>query len=323
MVTPKYRCSQDELYQACFLLATSLEEELGKFAFKPRYSQPGFVDTFRDNVRAARLLPDDAQRKAQHIFLRTPLVNSVDVTFRHLAGKLRSYIRDAYPNPTDEAAALDAAGFLRYDAATSYDWDALTGFIIAAITFTEQNQTTLEANLNMPTSFITELKAYRDLIEPGIDAFLNTLENSEDGTQTKILANNAIYEEAIKICEDGQVVFYDNEAKRHQFVWDRIISRITPPGAAGLKVDVRNGATNEFEPGVVLSVQQEGLPAKTATTNSEGYLELMNMEVGPYTGFLRKPGFEDTPIELNISTGVISFKHYTINPAPAPPTPDN
>lgn len=320
MAKPKYNCSQDELYQACFLLATSLEEEIGKFAFKQKYQQPGFVDTLRDNVRAARLLPDESQRKAQHIFLRTPLVKSVDGTFRQLAGKLRSYIRDAYPNPTDEAAALDAAGFLRYDAATSYDWDALTGFIIAAISFTEQNQTALEANLNMPSSFIPELKGYRDFIEPGIDAFLNTLENSEDGTQTKILANNAIYEEAIKICEDGQVAFFDNEAKRHQFVWDRIIARITPPGAAGLKVDVRNGATNEFEPGVVLSIQQEGLPAKTATTDSEGYLELINLEVGPYTGFLRKPGFVETPLELNISTGVISFKHYVINPEQ--PTPE-
>ena len=321
MIKPKYNCSQDELYQACFLLATSLEEELGKFDFKQRYQQPGYVSTFRDNIRAARLIPDDGQRKAQHIFLRTPLVTLIDTLFKSLSAKLRVYIRDAYKNPTDEAAALVAAGFERHEAATKYDWDAVTGFMTAAISFTEANTTALEANLNMPASFITELKNFRDIIEPGIDAFLNKLENTPTGTQEKIIANNAIYDEAIKICGDGQVAFIDNEAKRHQFVWDRIIERITPPGAAGLKVDVRNGATNEFEPGVVLSIQQEGLPAKTATTDSEGYLELINLEVGPYVGFLRKPGFEDTPVELNISTGVISFKHYVINPEP--PTPEN
>jgi len=53
MVTAKYNCSQDELYQACFLLATSLEEEIGKFDFKPIYGQPNYVDTYRDEVRAA------------------------------------------------------------------------------------------------------------------------------------------------------------------------------------------------------------------------------------------------------------------------------
>jgi hypothetical protein len=134
-------------------------------------------------------------------------------------------------------------------------------------------------------------------------------------------ANNAIYDEAIKICGDGQVAFIDNEAKRYQFVWDRIIERITPPGAAGLRLDVRNGATNEFEPGVEISLQQEGLPAVTGTTDSEGYFQFPNMEVGVYTGFLRKPGFVPVPIEVNISTGVISFKHYIINPEP--PTPEN
>ncbi len=321
MVTAKYHCSQDELYQACFLLASSLEEEIGKFAFKLRYVQPGFVDTYRDQIKAARLLPDRAQRKAQHIFLRTSLVGYVKTRFKPLAAKLRSYIRDAYTNPTDEAAALNAAGFLRYDAAINYDWDAVTGFINAAISFTMLHQSSLEANLNMPSSFIGELEGFRALMEPAIDAFLNTLENSGNGTQEKIIANNAIYAEAIKICRDGQVAFIDNEAKVHQFVWHRILSRITPPGAAGLKVDVRNVATNEFEAGVVIYVQQEGLPAKTVTTDSEGYAEFANMEVGRYTGFLRKPGFVEVPIAFKISTGVISFKHYVISPEL--PTPEN
>jgi hypothetical protein len=321
MVIPKYKCSQDELYQACFLLATSLEEELGKFSFKPRYVQPGFVETYRDDIRAARLLPDEAQRKAQHIFLRTALIGLTDSLFKQLSGKLRSYIRDAYPNPTNEAAALDAAGFGRYVSATNYDWDAVNGFITAAISFTQANSAVLETNLNMPNSFIAELEAFRDIFEPRVDAFLNTLENSENGTQEKIIANNAIYDEAIWICEDGQVAFYDNEAKRHQFVWNRIVDRITPPGAAGLKVDVRNGATNLYEPGVEISFQQEGLPVITGTTDADGYVPFTNLEVGSYTGFLRKPGFEPVPIEFTISTGVTSFKHYVINPEP--PTPDN
>ncbi len=123
------------------------------------------------------------------------------------------------------------------------------------------------------------------------------------------------------MCEDGQVVFADNEAKRHQFVWDRIIDRITPPGAAGLKLDVRNGATNEFEPGVSLSIQQTGQPTVNGETDAEGFLQLTNLAVGDYTGSLRKPGFTALNIEFTISTGVISFKHYIINPEQ--PTPEN
>lgn len=321
MVKPKYNCSQDELYQACFLLATSLEEEIGKFDFKPIYGQPNYVGLYRDEVRAARLLPDDALRKSQHIFLRNQLIALTDGLLKLLAAKLRAYIRTAFSNPSDNAAALDAAGFGRYTSAINYDWDACTAFINSAISFTQLNSAVLETNLNMPSSFIAELEGFRDIFEPRVEAFLNTLENSENGTQEKIMANNAIYDRAIDICADGQVAFIDNEAKRNQFVWDRIIDRITPPGAAGLKVDVRNGATNEFEPGVEVSFQQEGLPLITGTTDADGYVPFTNLEVGAYTGFLRKPGFEPVPIEFTISTGVTSFKHYVINPEP--PTPEN
>jgi hypothetical protein len=139
MVTPKYRCSQDELYQACFLLATSLEEELVNSDLKQSMQQQAYVDQYRDEVRAARLLPDDAQRKVQHIFLRTELIALTNGLFKQLAAKLRAYIRTAYPNPADEAGSLEAAGFGRYDAAMNYDWDAVTGFINSAISFTELN----------------------------------------------------------------------------------------------------------------------------------------------------------------------------------------
>ena len=214
---------------------------------------------------------------------------------------------------------MDAAGFGRYTSATNYDWDAVNAFMAAAIAFVEANTVLLESNFNMPPTFVTDLKNFRDAFEPQVDLFLNTLENSEIGTQDKIQFNNQLYDEAIKVCEDGQVVFADNEAKRHQFVWDRIIDRITPPGAAGLKLDVRNAATNEFEPGVSLSIQQTGQPTVNGETDAEGFLQLTNLAVGDYTGSLRKPGFTALNIEFTISTGVISFKHYVMTPqAPEP-----
>ncbi len=114
----------------------------------------------------------------------------MEKTYKRLANSLRSYIRDAYPDPNDAKAAYDSAGFGRYESATNYDWDAVNAFMAAAIAFVEANSALLESNFNMPNTFVTDLKNFRDAFEPQVDLFLNTLENSEIGTQDKIQFNN-------------------------------------------------------------------------------------------------------------------------------------
>ena len=55
----------------------------------------------------------------------------------------------------------------------------------------------------------------------------------------------------------GQIVFAREEALRQQFTWADIMDLVTPPGAAGLKIFVRDGVI-EGEAPTLIYVEGEG-----------------------------------------------------------------
>src|SRR5688572_19746822 len=95
---PKYNCTQDALYEGGDLLAASLTEELLQFSFKAKYDAL-FVAAFKNQIKAARELPDDEERSAHAGILRVELKEYTDVTVKDKVNALRLYIRDAEPNP--------------------------------------------------------------------------------------------------------------------------------------------------------------------------------------------------------------------------------
>ncbi len=79
---PTYKETQDELYEGCELLATSMEEELAQLAaFKAKYDL-AFVAAFRNTIKTAKDLPDDDQRVVAHEILRIKMVKAVDTDIR-------------------------------------------------------------------------------------------------------------------------------------------------------------------------------------------------------------------------------------------------
>ena len=69
---PDYKCTQDELYEGCELLLTSLNEELAKLAaFKAKYD-PAFVTAFESTIKTAKELPNDDQRAPLLHAIQTP-----------------------------------------------------------------------------------------------------------------------------------------------------------------------------------------------------------------------------------------------------------
>lgn len=313
---PTYKCSQDELYEGCELLATSLGEELPQFSlFKPKYDLV-FVTTFTNTINTARNLPDDDQRAAAHEVLRIQMIQSVDTDIRNALNSLRLYIRDAYSDPAEREVRLREAGFDEYEAAMKYNWDKLKGFFKNANDFITNHLAQLTLNNNMPPTFPPLISGLKTDIDTTVTQFLNLRENSRQGTQAKIIANNNLNALKNTICEDGQHIFRNDEAKRAQFVWESIIQLISPPGIAGLKFDVKENTTNNPIFQAEAKIQKQGGTIITITTDSSGKAYFDSLEPGLYNGEISHPDYNTLSVQFQISTGVTSFKHWLLTPKP-------
>src|SRR5688572_10211218 len=136
----------------------------------------------------------------------------------------------------------------------------------------------------MPAGFAATFTAIKQQVDTDVTDMLNTRENTKTGTQDKIAANNTLYDHCIDICEDGQHVFAENEAKRSQFVWDSIQLIITPPGIAGVRMTIKEEGTNIPLEGVSITIQQEGGMPFTVVTDENGKAAFLGIEAGPYSG---------------------------------------
>lgn len=307
----KYHCTQDALYEGADLLAESLEEELGQFGFKAKYTQQ-FVDDLRDEIEAARNLPDEEARTAESGVKRVALVNFTDTTVKQNVNALRLYIRDAVTNPETRRIRMAEAGFNDYEEAMHYNWEKLKGMMNSGNNFITAHSAELLANNNMPASFPATFTAIKQQVDTDVIAMLNTRENTKAGTQDKIAANNTLHDHCIDICEDGQHVFVNDEARRSQFVWDSIQQIITPPGVAGVRITIKEEGTNFPLQGVTITIQQPGGTPLEQTTDANGKAAFIGLEAGAYNGTIVKPGYETKAKSGEIKTGVISFYNTTL-----------
>lgn len=307
-----YRGTQDALYEACGILVLSLLEELATFTgFKAKYTV-GWVSDFKAKIKAAKKLPDEDQRAEEHELLRVELV-SRQVKCIDLLQALRLYIKEAFPDKEVQRIKLQAAGFNDYDAAAERTWEKLISIMENSVTFINANLADLLAGNNMPPDFQAKVEAQNLGLADLVEQFKNTLENTKQGTQEKLIANNEIYKIATGVCEDGYYLFKDDEAKRDQFNWDKISDLVSPPGAAGLRLDAKEQGTNEPLPGVEVVIQLiDGGTPLTKTTDADGNAYYPNLTVGKYNGRLKLTGYNVLDVELEIKTGVTSFKHWTL-----------
>jgi hypothetical protein len=313
---PTYKCTQDELYEGCELLAKSLEEEILKTAaFKAKYNAV-FVTDFKNTINNAKNIPDDDQRAAQQEVQRIQMVKQVDDQVRDALGSLRLYIRDAYNEEEVRKVRLREAGFDDYEAAMKYNWEKLKGLLKNANDFITNHTAELTASNNMPPAFATTVSNLKTNIDQAVTKLLNLRENSKQGTQAKIEANNELNKQRAAICEDGQHVFRTNEAKREQFVWESILQLFSPPGPPGLGFDVKEQGTNQPPQGAVDAFQKTGSTIINITTDSEGKAYIQSIEPGNYTGTITLTGYQTLSVQFELSTGVTSFKHWLLTPNP-------
>ena len=306
---PNYNCSQDVLYAACELVITSFDEELVDFTvLKPKYNA-AFVTALRAELLAARNIPALTQRQSEQEVARINLLAKLTLCLDKL-NALRLYIRDAYSVDAIRVVRMQEAGFDDYEKAANANWEKLEAIMSNATTFIGLHEAELLAGDNMPAGFKADFDLLADTVNPEVVAMLNMRENNKQGTSGKILANNALYNNVISVCEDGVYIFRNDAAKASQFVWVTVTEIITPPGAAGLKGDVKDEVTSLPIEGARVLLKRGGFPEDTAITDAEGKYEFKNLAVADYTGKVIAERYMDNDFTVSIQTGVTSGKSF-------------
>ena len=306
---PNYNCSQDVLYAACDLITTSLDEELVDFTLlKPKYNA-AFVTALRAELLAARNIPALSQRQSEQEVARINLLGKLTLCLDQL-NALRLYIRDAYPIFAIRDVRMQEAGFGDYQKASEANWEKLEAIMNNANVFIGLHDAELLAGDNMPAGFKADFDLLAATVNPQVVAMLNMRENNKQGTSEKILANNGIYSKVMSVCEDGAYIFRNNAAKASQFLWVNVTDIITPPGAAGLKGDVKDEVTSLPIEGAIITLKHNELPLFTAISDKDGKFDFKSVVVGQYIGKVEKENYETLGFNVTISTGVTSGKSF-------------
>jgi hypothetical protein len=312
MAKANYNCAEQELYTCCDTGWISCEQHQTNFVnYKPKYTLP-FIQARRDDINAARALPDEQQRNDAYETSRIQLLalgkQSCDAW-----QTLKRYISDAYP-PELQKSKTEAAGQNYYTKASANNWDSVKGLLTSGSTFITANLAALTANDNMPPAFQAAFDAIKLDFEKKHNEFIQAEEEARIGAETKILANNKIYADLISMLLDGQEIFKNEEAIRKQFIFAELLYLASGAGTAGFKGTVTPiGSTLGLE-AVTVSIKDNG---KTATTNSEGKYEINQLPAGTYTIKFNKEGYLETVISnFIVKVGTVSTLNAELTPDP-------
>jgi hypothetical protein len=227
---------------------------------------------------------------------------------------LRLYIKEAFKDKEMQRVRLQEAGFNDYKRAAERSWEKLVAIMRHGKQFIAGNRSALLANDNMPANFEAQFVAEESSLPVDVVAFKNTRENTREGTQEKVKANNGIFKRVTDVCADGYFIFRDNEAKRNLFVWERVMEVVTPPKAAGVKFDVKEEGTNFSLSGARAEIQQKGGLVLEVVTGVDGRGVFDGLVPGVYRGRVVLAGYVELVVEFRVRKGVRSFKHWVVKP---------
>lgn len=311
MSQTNFKCSQQELYTIAEHGWNSFEQQLPAFAaFKAKYTTQFIADRLAE-IQAAILLPDDQMRGEQAETARILLSEKANACLS-LWRKLRFYLEDAYPEHLQKPK-LDAAGFPYYARAAQYNWDSIQSLLNAATAFMLSNLGELTASQNMPESFPATFAEAKAAFENKRREFTESTKQAKLKTSQKQAANNELYSKLMKMFQEGQELFKDDEPLRRHFVFDQVLAAVSGTKPAGVKGYVTSRAGGEPLAGAKITVLGT---SKTGSTDDEGRYEILQVAAGLYSIRVEKPGFQ--PVTINnheVKSGITGKLDLTLAPA--------
>ena len=240
-----YNFSMAVLYTVCRLAWQNCLNNVAVFAARKGFYNAAYIALRMGEIDAAEALPDEQARDDAHETLRIQLKIKA-ATCREYWNFLERYIVSAYVK-AERKPKTEAAGKDQYDLGGDSDWDMIALMMSNAYQFILDNSAVLAINIetgtpdNMPITFPAEFLAVKDDFDAAHLAFLQAEEGAQTGTQTKIDANDLIYEKMRVMMDDGVVYFKNNPAVKKQFVLANLLELVGTPGESGL---LKTGSLN-------------------------------------------------------------------------------
>lgn len=310
MKTPYYNCSQAALYQVALNVYQSMANNLPAFTdFKSKYTQ-AYIDSLKDEITQAANIPHLRGRSGKAELEYVNLLNQLEVC-SDLWQNLKRYIQAAYPEETHRIH-IEQAGYSYYLKSVNKNWDAAVSLLMAANTYITENASSLQANNNMPASFITKFDTERVKFNNTLTSYQQLSEKLKEDTDFKIDSNNKVYDHVIEICVDGQQIFKNNEAKSDQFVFTKVLQIVSGTGTSGFKGYVFDAKTNQPLSGV--SVTSTGF-TKAVVTDENGFYEMLQIAEGKYPIAFAIAGYiTHTLADYAVDSGVVHNLNINLTP---------
>lgn len=314
MATPRpnrnYPSSMAVLYATCRQIWKSYLLNLAAFAaYLTTYVQQVGDDALAA-IDAAEALPEDQARSEEAELLHAAVKNKGKVAL--MAWRyLERYIRKCFPEE-EQKARLEAAGKLHYAEAANQNWPELMEMMQAGQLFLNTHGAAMVA-LGVPAGFAASYSAKRVELRETYDAFKEAEQNGPEGTDAKVDANNEIYAMTQDLCEDGQLVFWEDGAKRERFVYSHVQNLVSNP--LGPNAMVVNGKVTIAADGTPLEGVKvraeadflEGPEGVVTDANGEYEMEVSGGTMGtPVKLTFEKPGLTTELLTVDYERGTVT-----------------
>jgi hypothetical protein len=219
----KYGCAQQDLYTVTETIVISLVAQLLAFAGYNGIYIMAFCTALKQEILAARALPDSPARSAIRKILRKRM-EAKAIEALAAWGQLVTAIEHGFAE--DEVPErLDEAGQGHYNGAAKRDWDEVKALLQSANTFMQDYAAELTTG-GLPTGATGAMGQLQTDFEQLQNDYLQALEGEKEHTDIKVEANNALYARIMKVCKDGKKVFRQNAALREQFIFATVLGLV-------------------------------------------------------------------------------------------------
>lgn len=291
-----YPASMAVMYATCRLIWQSYLENVAAFtAFLTSYTQ-AFGEAALAEIDAAEALPEFQARNELTETSFNDLKdagNSALMRWRYL----ERYIEHSFA-PDDVKALTEAAGKEHYAAAANLNWPELIELLTMGRAFITAHSAALGSG-GMPAGFAAGYDTDMAAVTAAYAVFKDSEQDEQEGTDEKVLANNAVYAMTQRLCNDAQLVMWEDAAKRNRFVYSHVQELVSSGGgpnvltvkgrvtgvAIGLPLEgVKVTAMAEFLEGPVTALTDpDGLYALDVAGGTVGTVVKLNFEHAGYT----------------------------------------
>lgn len=299
MITPLYKCSQQELYSVCRLGWSACSEHLSVFSAHRAIYTPAYIATKLTAIADAEALPGNPVLRGSKKVTRNDMAG-FQATCVELFNILTAYIIVAFPNDPDTHLDMAGRGYLAD--AVNRNWVSMEALNKAAKSFIDDHLATLTANLNMPATFQQEFKVAADEFELQHGLFLSKGNIKPKETAKKIEKNNEIYLSLKEMLDDGKARFQRDKETRQQFLFSRLLYLVGGSGTSGIKGYVVDAVTDMPIVGVEISIYKK---RNKVMTDSEGHYAFLKVAAGHYEVKFTKAGYVPVVLadfEINVGT---------------------